>query len=34
LKKLNAELTVLRDEQAKYISVDKNGPFKSDHYRY
>ena len=24
----------LTDEQAKYISVSKNGPFKSDLYRY
>lgn len=34
LKKLNAQLTVLTDEQAAYISVDKNGPYKADHYRY
>jgi adenosylhomocysteinase len=34
LKKLNAKLTELRDDQAKYISVDKNGPFKPEHYRY
>jgi len=34
LAKLNANLTVLRDDQAKYIGVDKNGPFKPDHYRY
>jgi adenosylhomocysteinase len=34
LKKLNAELTVLRDDQAKYIGVSVNGPYKSDTYRY
>ena len=34
LKKLNAELTVLRDDQAKYIEVDKAGPYKPDTYRY
>ncbi|MBV1774542.1 adenosylhomocysteinase [Burkholderiaceae bacterium DAT-1] len=34
LKKLNAQLTQLTDEQAKYIGVDKSGPYKADHYRY
>jgi adenosylhomocysteinase len=34
LMKLNAELTELSDAQAKYIGVAKNGPYKSDHYRY
>jgi len=34
LRKLNATLTVLSDEQAKYIGVAKTGPFKPDHYRY
>jgi adenosylhomocysteinase len=34
LKTLNAELTTLTDEQAKYIGVAKNGPYKTDHYRY
>jgi adenosylhomocysteinase len=34
LAKLNASLTELRDDQAKYIGVDKAGPFKPDHYRY
>jgi len=34
LAKLGAKLTVLKDEQAKYIGVDKNGPFKMDSYRY
>ena len=34
LKKLNAELTELRDDQARYIGVDKTGPYKPDSYRY
>jgi adenosylhomocysteinase len=34
LRKLNAQLTELTDEQAKYIGVPKSGPYKSDHYRY
>jgi len=34
LQKLNAQLTVLSDRQARYIGVDQNGPYKSDQYRY
>ena len=34
LKKLNAQLTELTDEQAGYIGVAKSGPYKPDHYRY
>ncbi len=34
LKKLNAQLTRLTDEQAAYIGVSQNGPFKPDTYRY
>jgi adenosylhomocysteinase len=34
LKKLNAQLTELTQEQADYISVSKEGPYKPDHYRY
>jgi len=34
LAKLNAELTTLTETQAKYIGVDKAGPYKPDHYRY
>jgi adenosylhomocysteinase len=34
LKKLNAQLTELTDQQAAYIGVAKTGPYKSDHYRY
>jgi len=34
LQKLNAELTTLTDQQARYIGVQLGGPFKPDHYRY
>ena len=34
LTKFNAELTELSDEQARYIGVERAGPYKSDHYRY
>jgi adenosylhomocysteinase len=34
LKKLNAQLTELTEQQAKYIGVSKQGPYKSDRYRY
>jgi adenosylhomocysteinase len=34
LKKLNAQLTELTDQQAAYIGVPKQGPYKSEHYRY
>jgi adenosylhomocysteinase len=34
LKKIGVELEELTDEQAKYIGVEKQGPFKSDEYRY
>jgi len=34
LQKLNAQLTELSDEQAKYIGVPKAGPYKPDQYRY
>ena len=34
LKKLNAGLTELSDEQAAYIGVKKEGPYKPNHYRY
>jgi len=34
LKKLDAQLTELRADQAKYIGVDVEGPYKPDHYRY
>ena len=34
LRKLDAELTQLTDAQARYIDVDKSGPYKPEHYRY
>ena len=34
LRKLNAELTRLSEQQAAYIGVDVDGPFKTEHYRY
>ncbi len=34
LKKVGAKLTELTNEQAEYIGVKKQGPFKSDAYRY
>jgi len=34
LKKLNVQLTTLTDQQAAYIGVPKQGPYKSEHYRY
>ncbi|MBG39695.1 MAG: adenosylhomocysteinase [Flavobacteriales bacterium] len=34
LEKLGVELESLNDEQAKYIGVQKEGPYKPDYYRY
>ena len=34
LAKIGVQLTRLTDEQAGYIGVDVNGPFKPEHYRY
>jgi adenosylhomocysteinase len=34
LAKLGAKLTVLSKDQADYIGVSPQGPFKPDHYRY
>ncbi|KGM40330.1 S-adenosyl-L-homocysteine hydrolase [Aquabacterium sp. NJ1] len=34
LTTLNAQLTELTEEQAAYIGVNKNGPYKPDSYRY
>ncbi|MBD10304.1 MAG: adenosylhomocysteinase [Flavobacteriaceae bacterium] len=34
LEKLGVELTTLDDIQSNYIGVDKDGPYKSDDYRY
>ncbi|MEX0967919.1 MAG: adenosylhomocysteinase [Bacteroidia bacterium] len=34
LQKIGVELEELSADQAAYIGVDKNGPYKSEHYRY
>jgi adenosylhomocysteinase len=34
LKKIGVNLTELSEEQAGYIGVPKNGPYKPNHYRY
>jgi len=34
LDKLGAHLTVLKDDQAKYIGVPPDGPFKDSNYKY
>lgn len=34
LAKIGVELTELTQDQAKYIGVTVNGPFKAEHYRY
>ncbi|WP_445664434.1 adenosylhomocysteinase [Fodinibius sp. AD559] len=34
LKKIGVELEELSEEQAEYIDVPKEGPYKPDHYRY
>jgi adenosylhomocysteinase len=34
LQRLGARLTRLRPEQADYIGVPVDGPYKPDHYRY
>jgi adenosylhomocysteinase len=34
LEKLGCKLTKLSTEQADYINVDVNGPFKKETYRY
>ena len=34
LAKVGAKLTELRKDQADYIGVKQEGPFKSDRYRY
>ena len=34
LKKLNVQLSELTEAQARYIGVDKAGPYKPDQYRY
>ncbi|MBM3613754.1 MAG: adenosylhomocysteinase, partial [Alphaproteobacteria bacterium] len=34
LEKLGVKLTKLTKNQADYIGVGQNGPFKAEHYRY
>ncbi|HEY7742201.1 MAG TPA: adenosylhomocysteinase [Burkholderiales bacterium] len=34
LKKLGAQLTVMTEEQCRYIGADIDGPYKPDYYRY
>jgi adenosylhomocysteinase len=34
LGRIGARLTELTEEQATYLNLDKQGPFKPDHYRY
>ncbi|SFW10640.1 adenosylhomocysteinase [Nitrosovibrio sp. Nv17] len=34
LGKLGAKLTILTDEQARYLNLDRNGPYKPAMYRY
>jgi adenosylhomocysteinase len=34
LARINAKLTELTDDQAKYLGVKKQGPYKPDYYRY
>jgi adenosylhomocysteinase len=34
LSKIGVELDELSDAQAEYLGIPKNGPFKSEHYRY
>ena len=34
LSKIGVELEELRDDQAAYIGVKKEGPFKPEYYRY
>ncbi len=34
LEQIGVKLTVLTDDQAKYLGVPKEGPYKAEHYRY
>ncbi len=34
LEKIGVKLTKLETDQAEYIGVNENGPFKSENYRY
>ena len=34
LEKIGVKLTVLTDDQAAYLGIPKDGPYKPEHYRY
>jgi adenosylhomocysteinase len=34
LEKIGVKLTRLTEEQADYLGIPVDGPFKSEHYRY
>lgn len=34
LDKIGVKIDVLTDEQAKYLDISKDGPYKAEHYRY
>ncbi|MFS8064076.1 MAG: adenosylhomocysteinase, partial [Luteimonas sp.] len=34
LEKIGVKLTRLTNEQAEYLGVSADGPYKPDHYRY
>ena len=34
LEKIGVKLTTLSDKQAAYLGIDKDGPYKPEHYRY
>jgi len=34
LERLGVKLTVLTADQAEYLGINVQGPFKPDHYRY
>jgi adenosylhomocysteinase len=34
LEHLGVELTRLTSDQARYLDIPMDGPYKSDHYRY
>src|SRR5690606_1344341 len=34
LEKIGVRLDILTDEQAKYLGLPKEGPYKPEHYRY
>jgi adenosylhomocysteinase len=34
LERIGVKLTKLTTDQAAYIGVNENGPYKADHYRY